>query len=174
VRNRARLVEAASTAFRDEGLGVSVNAIARAAGVNVATLYRHFPTKDHLVTAVLEAVLEPMSAARDHALAGDGPVLGPFLHEAVRRQAGHQGLIDALLRQPSGSEVRAQLLGPSLEIVGPVVERAHSAGELRPDFDARDLLIALRMVAVLAGSASIPSAVTHRHVDVVVRGLRPD
>ena len=51
-RNRERLLDAAAAAFREEGLGASVNAIAASAGVNVATLYRHFPTKDDLVAAV--------------------------------------------------------------------------------------------------------------------------
>jgi hypothetical protein len=67
-RNRSRLIEAAARVFREEGLGVSVNAIADHAGVNVATLYRHFPSKDHLIIAVLEAVLEPLLTARDRAL----------------------------------------------------------------------------------------------------------
>ena len=163
MRNRALLVEAAANAFREGGLGVSVNAIARDAGVNIATLYRHFPTKDHLVAAVLEAVLEPLAAARDHALAADD-TLASFLHEAVRLQASQKGLVDAL-----GSDVRARLRRPAIELVTPVAERAHRDGDLRADFGAQDLLIALRMVAVLADAPEI----AHRHVDVVVRGLRP-
>jgi AcrR family transcriptional regulator len=159
VRNRARLVDAAAGAFREGGLGVSVNAIARAAGVNVATLYRHFPTKDHLVDAVLEVVLEPLVAARDHALAHP-PTLRTFLREALRKQETQKGLADAL-----GPDVRAKLRDPALEIVAPLVERAHEDGELRPDFGAKDLLIALRMVG---------AAQDERYVDVVVRGLRPD
>ena len=164
MRNRALLVDAAASAFRDGGLGVSVNAIARDAGVNIATLYRHFPTKDHLVAAVLEVVLEPLAAARDHALAAED-TLASFLHEAVRLQASQKGLADAL-----GSDVRARLREPAIELVTPVAERAHRDGGLRADFGAQDLLIALRMVSVLAAAPEV----AHRHVDVVVRGLRPD
>ena len=65
--------------------------------------------------------------------------------------------------------MRAKLREPALEIVAPVVERAHRGGELRPDFGAQDLLIALRMVSVLAAAPEVAD----RHVDVVVRGLRP-
>jgi AcrR family transcriptional regulator len=173
-RNRARLVAAAASAFREEGLGASVNAIARDAGVNVATLYRHFPTKDELVTAVLQEVLTPMKVARDEALArDDDAVLATFLHEAVRLQGEHKGLIDALSREPSGPNVREALRGPALEIVTPVVERAHRSGELRADFEARDLLIALGMLAALAGAATVTPEEARRHVDVVLRGLRP-
>ena len=170
-RNRARLVDAAATAFREDGLDASVNAIAQTAGVNVATLYRHFPAKDQLVAAVLSEVLEPLAEARDRALAGPGPVLPAFLHEALRKQGEHQGLIDALRRHPSG--VRAQLREPALEIVAPLVERAHAAGELREDFDATDLLIGLRMIAGLAGTPRIGAEEARRHVEVMLRGLRP-
>jgi len=98
-RNRARLIAVAADAFREDGLGVSVNAIADAAGVNIATLYRHFPAKDDLVSAVLEELLTPLVAARDSALERDGS-LATFLHEAARMQAAYQGLIDAQLYQP--------------------------------------------------------------------------
>jgi hypothetical protein len=58
----------------------------------------------------------------------------------------------------------SNLREPAMAIVAPIVERAHADGELRADFDAFDLLLTLRMVA---------SALTDRHVDVVLRGLRP-
>jgi len=65
-RNRERLLDAAANAFREEGLGASVNAIALSAGVNVATLYRHFPTKDDLVAAVLDTIVAPAATAERH------------------------------------------------------------------------------------------------------------
>jgi AcrR family transcriptional regulator len=169
VRNRARLVDAAVRAFRDHGLGASVNAIADAAGVNVATLYRHFPTKDALIGAVLESVLDPLAIARETALASDD-ALATFMREAVRLQGEEKGLVDALGHHPSGLEVRARLRGPAIDIVTPIVERAHRDGDLRPDFDALDLLIAFRMLSVLAEAPDRAD----RYVDVVLRGLRPE
>ena len=148
VRNRALLVEAAATAFREGGLGVSVNAIARDAGVNIATLYRHFPTKDHLVAAVLEAVLEPLAAARDHALAAEDDA-----RQLPARGGPAAGLAEGPGRRARPHDVRARLREPAIELVTPVVERAHRDGELRADFGAQDLLIALRMVAVLGRRA---------------------
>jgi AcrR family transcriptional regulator len=176
VRNRARLVEAAAHSFRDRGLGVSVNAIADYAGVNVATLYRHFPTKDHLIVAVLEAVLEPLVTARDRALGAEdsGDALATFVHEAVRLQAEHRGLVDALGRYPAGSDLRKQLREPAISIVTPLVERAHRDGELRADFDALDLLVALRMLAEVGGAHELPPDSARRYVDLVLRGLQPD
>jgi AcrR family transcriptional regulator len=175
VRNRSRLVETAARAFREQGLGVSVNAIARDAGVNIATLYRHFPTKDHLIAAVLEAVLEPLAVARDKALATDdgGDALATFVREAVRLQNRQRGLVDALGQHPSGGEVRKQLREPAIEIVSPLVERAHREGGLRPELDAVDVLVALRMLAVAVDVPELPPESAGRYVDLVLRGLRP-
>jgi len=169
-RNRARLVEAAAKAFREEGFGASVNTIAGDAGVNVATLYRHFPAKEDLIDAVLDAVLEPLATARDRALAVDRPgeTLATFVREAVRLQAANRGLVDVVKRQPSGSNVRARLREPAGAIVAPLVERAHRDGELRADFGPEDVLVALQMLGSLA---DLPVA-ADRYVDVVLRGLR--
>src|SRR4051794_24858970 len=53
-RNRRRILDAARQVFAEEGLGVGVDAVARAAGVGVGTLYRRFPTKHDLLAAVIE------------------------------------------------------------------------------------------------------------------------
>jgi AcrR family transcriptional regulator len=171
VRNRARLVEAAAHAFREEGLGASVNAIAERAGVNVATLYRHFPTKDALIVAVIEAVLEPLVVARDRALATEDPAeaLRTFFREAIRLQAENRGLVDALGRYPKGAEVRDKLREPAIEIVTPLAERALRDGQLRRDFGALDLLVALHMLVVAAeGRAGVDN---DRYAEMIVRGL---
>ena len=67
--------------------------------------------------------------------------------------------------------MREQLRGPAVDIVTPLVERAHRDGELREDFDAEDLLIALRMLA--AASPGVGEKEADRYIDVVLRGLRP-
>jgi AcrR family transcriptional regulator len=173
VRNRARLVEAAAHSFRDRGLGVSVNAIADDAGVNVATLYRHFPTKDELIGAVFDALLEPLAVARDQALSAPGRGrLEMFVRAVVRLQAEQRGLVDALGQHPLDAEVRGRLRESAVAIVGPLVERAHEDGDLRDDVDALDLLVALRMLAVVAGAPELAPERGERYVDVVLRGLR--
>jgi AcrR family transcriptional regulator len=154
-----------------------VNAIARDAGVNVATLYRHFPTKDDLLAAVWTRSLEPLATARDRALAaapGEG-ALATFVHEAVRLQGRQPGLIPALGQQPASHEVHEQLRRPAIDIVTPLVERAHRDGELRGDLDEVDVLIALPMLAAVpAGPALTERGGAGRYADVVLRGLRPD
>jgi AcrR family transcriptional regulator len=176
VRNRELLVAAAVATFREHGLAASVNAIAEQAGVNIATLYRHFPTKDHLIEAVLDAVLEPLAAARDHALAADdaGEALATFFREALLVQADHRGLANALGHHGADVDVRDRLREPAIDIVAPLVERAHRDGELREELAEIDLLIALRMLSAVADAAQRGYDGADRLVDVVLRGLRPD
>ena len=177
VRNRTRLLEAAARAFREQGLDASVNAIARDAGVNVATLYRHFPTKDELLRAVLDAILEPLATAADRALADarEGEALAAFLREAVRLHGAQPGLIQALGRHPGAPEVSEQLRDPAVAIVTPLVERAHRDGELRAGLDAIDVLVALRMLAVVPDASEIAQrGGPDRYAEIVLRGLRPD
>jgi AcrR family transcriptional regulator len=176
VRNRELLVAAAVGAFREHGMAVSVNAIAEQAGVNVATLYRHFPTKDHLIEAAFDAVLEPLAAARDRALAADEPgeALATFFREALLMQARHRGLANALGRRGDDANVRERLREPAIDIVAPLVERAHRDGELRPELTEIDLLIALRMLSPVADVAQRGYEGADRLVEVLLRGLRPD
>ena len=62
---------------------------------------------------------------------------------------------------------------PAIAIVEPVVQRAHADGELRLDFGAEDVLLALRMVGAVATRPGVPAATAERHIGVVLRGLRP-
>jgi AcrR family transcriptional regulator len=174
-RNRELLVSAAVAAFQQKGLAASVNDIAAQAGVNVATLYRHFATKDALVAAVADRLLEPLAGARDQALDEDrsGGALSVFLATAVQLQIEHRGLVDALTGGPADPDFRGRLRGPAIALVEPLVDRARRDGELREDFDAADVLIALRMVLVVAYPGLPAGRELDRYVDLVLRGLAP-
>jgi hypothetical protein len=121
-------------------------------------------------------VLEPLVTARDRALTAQesGDALATFAHEAVRLQAMHRGLGDALEYSRLASELRGQLRGPAIDIVTPLVELAHRTGELRRDVDAVDLLVVLHMVAGVAAAPEVSPDRARRYVDLVLRGLRPD
>src|SRR3954451_1071888 len=85
-RNRARLIEVAAAAFRDEGLEIGVDELARRTGVGVATLYRHFPAKADLILAVMDTVLDELDAAAGAALSTGSPerALERFLNATDR------------------------------------------------------------------------------------------
>jgi AcrR family transcriptional regulator len=74
--NRDRILAAARVAFETRGIDVPMAAIARRAGVGVATLYRRFPTRDALVTEVFEEQFRACAGLVDDALADDDPWRG--------------------------------------------------------------------------------------------------
>ena len=62
-RNRERLIDTARAALADIGSEVTLDEIARRAGVGIGTLYRHFPTRDAMVEAVYRHEVEQLSLA---------------------------------------------------------------------------------------------------------------
>src|ERR1700712_4605958 len=87
-RNRAALLVAAEAEFAEHGPGASVADIARRAGIGKGTVFRHFPTKDDLLAAVvLDRVVALTSLALDLSARSDpGPALEEFLYEAAGKQ----------------------------------------------------------------------------------------
>src|ERR1700754_2562002 len=104
-RNRDRLLEAALTEFTEQGPDATLDAIAKAAGVGIGTLYRHFPTKEALVAAVYRTELERVSAAAPELLQelDPGPALrawmGRFFDSALTK-AGSAGALPARGEEP--------------------------------------------------------------------------
>lgn len=157
VRNRARLARAATAAFREDGLDVAVDAIAKRAGVGVATLYRHFPTKLDLIVAVTEAVCEDLDAAAEVALRGaDADVLRAFLTAAMEQQHENRGFLEAITQHALPAAEREALTERVLAMIAPVVDAAHRGGTLARHLDAQDLLVAMRMLGAAASSSTSP------------------
>jgi AcrR family transcriptional regulator len=171
VRNRARLARAAAAAFREDGLDVTVDAIAKRAGVGVATLYRHFPTKLDLIVAVTEAVLEDLDlAARDALTATDqSDVLRAFLTAAMEQQHDNRGFLEAITQHALPDAAREELADRVVVMLAPIVDAARAAGTLAPELEAADLLVAMRMLGA-AGSTMRPRT-PERYLAVVLGGL---
>jgi AcrR family transcriptional regulator len=166
-RNRARLIEVAAAAFRDEGLEVGVDEIARRAGVGIATLYRHFPSKSDLILAIVESALGGLEDAVE--VSPPERAVGGLLERALEHQRRDRGFLEALAERHLPPEVRERLRRRALGIVGPVADAGHRSGTLRADADAADLLVAIKMLGAVCGEQRPPD----RYLDVLLRGLAP-
>ena len=159
-RNRERLVASARELFATSGLDVSVEDITHHAGLGIGTLYRHFPTKEDLVDAVLED-------------AWDG--LTGFLERALALHAANRGLKDVLATAEQGRE-RADAMRTRIRpLLRRLIERAHEQGDLRPDFTAEDLpLVFWTAHRVIETTASIAPDLWRRYLGLLLDGLRTE
>jgi AcrR family transcriptional regulator len=174
-RNRQRILRAAGEVFADRGLAVTLDEIARRAGVGVGTVYRRYPNKDALIDALFEERLDALAALAEAGLADPDPWHGfvSFLEHAFELQAADRGLKELVCGTAHGrdrvADARARLkpLGDAL------VARAQAAGQLRADAAGPDLpLIHLMIGAILDASGSVRPELWRRFLAVVVDGLR--
>lgn len=174
-RNRDRIVEAARTAFAADGIDVSVEEIARRAGVGMGTLYRRFPTKGDLIDAVLEDAFSEICRAAEDALELEDGWLGftTFLDRVFELHVRNRGIKDVIA---SGQHDRRRLEALRAQLrplVAELITRAQEQGTLRPDFVAEDMPI---LIWTGGRVAELTSAVSpelwRRYLGFMLDGLR--
>ena len=145
-RNRDRLVEVAATAFAEQGVDASLEEIARQAGVGIGTLYRHFPTREHLVEVVYRREVEALCAAADDLASHHSAdmALEQWMQRFVDYIATKRGLAASLrILFNTNSAVFSDLSGRVSLALRQLVEAAAAEGSIRGDVDASDVLHAL-------------------------------
>jgi AcrR family transcriptional regulator len=174
-RNRARLVAVARELLALGGVDISVREIAREAGVGVATLYRHFPTREDLVDAVLEDAFEEVVTAAERALEEPDAWTGftRFVEETLALNARNRGLKDVLETERRGRGQAAAMRRRIRPLVAELVERAQAQGTLRADFAPQDLsLLVWGSDRVMALAAEVAPELWRRQLGFVLDGLR--
>ena len=175
LRNRERLIEAAKQAFTEDGSEVSLEAIARRAGVGIGTLYRHFPTRDAVVEAVYRRAVGQLGDAAIELLQTlpPGEALDAWLRLFVDYMATKRVIAPALGALPGGASALYETSGSMLRAaVTSLVQRAIASGDIRRDIEPDDMMQAL---SGLAYGASTPGWKTRalRLIEVLMAGLRP-
>ena len=177
VRNRELLLAAARDAFvsADDDRTVSLEGIARTAGVGIGTLYRHFPSREALVEALYRSELDEVIAAADH-LPEDRSALQSlrsWMDHYTRFVTTKHGMSNAL-RAASASgaipmgETRARVIAVVARFLASGVTDASIRADVTPD-DVTDLLVGL----FLASGETKDAVRTARLLDLLVDGLRP-
>jgi AcrR family transcriptional regulator len=174
-RNREIVLRAAVRAFAEEGLEVSLGRIAQRAGVGAGTVYRHFPSKEILLEAVLAEHVDSLVAAagRWAARAAPGDALFGFLLEVIEKSAGRKHVCDALT--VGHGWPRATLAAAAQrfsEVLDRLLRNAKQAGAIRADVRADDLA-ALAFGGAALCSAHRDRARGMRLVRLLLNGLRP-
>ena len=172
IRNRERLVEAATRVFRTGRGHTSLEAVAREAGVGVGTLYRHFPRREALFEAVYRKEVDQLSALAEQLARDTAPVeaLRTWLHANIRLAATKRGMVEALRLASYASDLKAYSFERLTEALALLLGRGVAAGQLRADISAEDLLRTL-VGAFHADPRGDWQAGALRIVDVFVDGL---
>jgi AcrR family transcriptional regulator len=174
LRNRDRLLEAAETVFSAGGTDVSLEAVARTAGVGIGTLYRHFPTREALFEAVYRHEVEQLADFTARTKKGRRPVeaLRQWLRSVVRFVATKKGMSAALaLAIAKDSDLVSYSSDRLTQAIGLLLEQAIAAGEIRSDVSPEDLLRAIVGMCYTHDQPGWQKNVL-RLVDVFVDGLR--
>jgi AcrR family transcriptional regulator len=139
--NRARIVEVARAvvASSDE---LKLNAIAKQAGVGQGTLYRHFPTREDLLAEVYRHDVEELVAAAPLLLAEHDPVTAlACWFDRVADYARVKRGVFAAVEVGVWQDLSAHSLGPIGDALTALLEAGKAAGVVRPDVDARDVIL---------------------------------
>ncbi len=173
-RNIDALLAAAKDEFATHGVDVNVRAIAARAGVGTATLYRHFPQRSDLISAVFRREIDACAAAAPLLTASHGPdeALELWLQRYTEFVATKHGLAAALHSgDPAFNSLPTyfqQHLGPALQTL---LGNAQAAGAVRTTVDPLDLLGAVANLCIPAPGSNDHSR-AHQMVALLVDGLR--
>jgi len=150
-RNRDAILAAAKEIFAERGIEASLEEIAARARVGIATLYRRFPSRQHLVAAALVEKVAKYAEAAEAALAIPDAWAGfcSYVKTICELQAGDRGLADLLSMTLPADEDVERLRRTANDHVVELIDRAKAAGQLRADFVKEDLLVLLIANAAL-------------------------
>ena len=174
-RNRRRLLDAAAACFAERGLEVSVAEIARRAGVGHGTAFRRFPTKEHLVAAIVLDRIEAVTAHARELLETDGDPLLEFMRTAIEMQVEDRALGEAIASDVFGDPAVQVAHRELLDVVEQLVRQAQQAGQVRDDISAVDVIALTK--AVTAASATLLAVkprIWRRYLDLARDALRPE
>lgn len=173
-RNRDRLLDAAVRAFASGEADVTLDAIAKDAGVGIGTLYRHFPTREALVEAAYRSELARLCDAVPGLLAAMEPAaatrtwMDRFV-DYMTTKRGMAGALKAVIASGGNpySESRAKLVGA----ITALLQAGAAAGTLRADVEPADVMTGLSGVSLAAGDPAQREQ-AGRLLDLLMDGLR--
>lgn len=169
-RNRARILEAARRVCAKHGAAVQMDDVARSAGVGVGTVYRHFPTKDALIEALVAEKIRMTTENLREALEIEDP--WEAFVAAMRRNAevmaADAALREALIRLGPAARASEAQYAEVNEVAGRLVDRAQAAGVLRDDVTTEDVGA---LIGGLCASMAHPELDWRRHLEVLLDGL---
>ena len=173
-RNRDRVLAAAVRAFFNDGPDVTLDAIAKDAGVGIGTLYRHFPTREALIEAAYRNELTKLCDAAAELLRTMPPdeAMRAWMDHFVDYMTTKRGMADALRAvNASGGNPFAESRDRLVGALGSLLAAGAAAGATRADVEPEDVLSSLGGVALVAAEHEQRDR-TGRMLNLLMDGLR--
>lgn len=174
-RNYDRIVEVAREVFREQGYDASLDEIAKRAGVGPGTLYRHFPTRDALLDAIMQSWALRVGEAAEQALTHEGTprdLLLAWFEEYVRLISVHKGgpakITSAMGDPDSPIRTKCQVLADANDTV---VERLRADGALKDGVETLQVCRLIGGVATVADQGDLDETAVRPMLEVVADGL---
>jgi AcrR family transcriptional regulator len=174
-RNRQRILEAAAGLFAAKGLDVTLDEVARCAGVGVGTVYRRFPDKEQLIDALFEQRIGDIAAFAEEALRAEDPWEGfvGFMERASDRHTADRGLQQVVFSSAHGQQRCAVARERITPLVHEMLRRAQRAGTLRDDLEMTDVPLLQFMIGAASFYAGeLEPELWRRMLTIVLDGLR--
>jgi AcrR family transcriptional regulator len=172
-RNRDKILAGARAAFEELGLQAQMEDIARRSGVGVGTVYRHFPTKEALVRALVVDKVEVMAALAAQFLEpakedGWGALSG-FVHACAEHHVRDRALAQVVSTTPASEFIEIAMDSGFMKSIATLLRHAQREGVARKDLVATDLgLLFCGMSAVVQ---SFGEAAAPRYIELVLAGM---
>jgi AcrR family transcriptional regulator len=174
-RNRARVLKAARERFAEDGLDAQMDGIGRAAGVGVGTVYRHLPTKEDLVEALITDRFERLAEWTQEALEEDESweAFRRVMHRSPELQARDRALSEAMASRPQKmrqAAIDSGLYAPTEELIA----HAQASGGMRSDAVTEDVpAIICGIGRVTQAGADGKTISWERFLAILLDGLQP-
>jgi AcrR family transcriptional regulator len=173
-RNREKVLTAARAAFSEQGREAQMDDVARRAGVGVGTVYRHFPTKEALIEALMVDSFQIIAAQARAALAVEDPweAFTSVLWRGAETMAADRALSEVFASIPGAMESAMPTVGGLVESMTELMRRAQEAGVLRADAMVDDVPMLMCGIGSATKKEHRCEASWRRHLTIVLDGLR--
>jgi AcrR family transcriptional regulator len=174
-RNRERVLKAAREVFAEQGYEAQMDDVARRAEVGVGTVYRHFPTKEALIDAIVAESFDRMITFAEEQLASDAEpweALESTLWTGAEIMAGDRAVTEVMTEMRGPINLDMEIQRRANTALTALIERAQEVGALRPDVILDDIGMIMCGVGSATCKPHVMADAWRRHTAIIIDGLR--